>query len=402
MSPRFQQLFANIGAIGIIIGALIVLTHPQWVGFEASLNGNQGTAVIANGVGTSTPSAQSASASPAVSTTTPRKESSKPRIKSAPVIQAAPTTQPPFTPASTTTTDGFSIARIENPYPFPPQSFEAINNQARLALVNILCAPRSGSLRPISASGVIIDNRGIILTNAHVAQYFLLSADPAVDLSCVIRTGAPAYPAWNAEVLFMPPTWVKQHAGDIKQARPIGTGEYDYALLRITGSVNGQALPAEFPYIPIDAREAIAFTDDQVLVASYPAEFVGGIATQMNLYPVSSITNIKNMLTFDNKTVDVISLGGVIGAQSGSSGGTVVNAWGRLVGIISTTSDGATTAARDLHAITLSYINRSISSESGLGLPSLLGGDVASEAYEFNASEAPALRQLIIDQINSR
>ena len=176
--------------------------------------------------------------------------------------------------------------------------------------------------------------------------------------------------------------------------------------MRITSAINGQPLPAPpiggVPFVPIDARDGIAFTDDQVLAASYPAEFAGGIVTQFNLYPASSVTSIKKMMTLSGKTVDVVSLGGIIGAQSGSSGGAVVNAWGRLVGIISTTSEGETTDKRDLHAITLSYINRSISAESGLDLPAILKGDIVGNAYLFNSSTAPALRKLLIDQIKGR
>lgn len=394
MHPQLKSLLANIGAVGIIVGAFLVLIHPQWVGFESAVN-NKGETIKSPGRVAAAPAAQSASTSPAVSTTTPRKNTGKSVVKSAPITPLVP----PATPVTATTTDGFIIARTENPYPFPPLSFASINDKARLALVNILCAPRNGSLSPISASGVIIDPRGVILTNAHVAQYLLLAADPAVNLSCVVRAGSPAYPTWNAETLFVPPTWVKEHAVDITTAHAAGTGEYDYALLRITSAVAGQAMSAAFPFLPIDTREAIAFTEDPVLVASYPAEFLGGIVTQMNLYPASSITTIQKLLTFDNKTVDIMSLGGIIEAQSGSSGGAAINEWGRLVGIISTTSGGTTTAARDLHAITLSYINRNIVSESGRDLSSILEGNLAEEAYSFNTSEAPALRQLLIDQI---
>lgn len=196
----------------------------------------------------------------------------------------------------------------------------------------------------------------------------------------------------------MPPSWVKEHAKDINEAHPLGTGEHDYALLRVTSTINGQPLSA-LPFVQIDTREGIAFTDDQILAASYPAEFAGGIVTQLNLYPSSSVTSIKKMMTLSGNTIDVVSLGGIIGAQSGSSGGAVVNAWGRLVGIISTTSEGTTTADRDLHAITLSYIDRDIASESGLNLSDILNSDIAGRAYLFNATIAPSLRQLIIDQI---
>ena len=68
----------------------------------------------------------------------------------------------------------------------------------------------------------------------------------------------------------------------------------------------------------MDTRDAIGFLGDLTLVASYPAEFIGGIAAQFDLYPASSVTPIQDLLTFRTKTVDLISLGGIIEAQSGS------------------------------------------------------------------------------------
>ncbi|MBY0293848.1 hypothetical protein K2Q08_00780, partial [Patescibacteria group bacterium] len=54
-----------------------------------------------------------------------------------------------------------------------PQSI--VNDSARASLVNIFCLTKSGGyLYPISGSGVMITKNGIILTNAHVGQYFLL------------------------------------------------------------------------------------------------------------------------------------------------------------------------------------------------------------------------------------
>lgn len=289
--------------------------------------------------------------------------------------------------------------RIANPYPFPPQSFSTINEAARGALVNILCMPRSGSLRPISGSGVLIDPRGVILTNAHVAQYVLLSQSSRIDLSCTIRTGAPASARWVPEVLYIPPAWVKAHAQEINDQRPLGTGEHDYALLLITRSVDGSPLPTTFPSLPFDTREAIGFQGDSVLAASYPAEFLGGIAAQSSLYPVSSVTTIKQLLTFNTGTVDLISLGGIIEAQSGSSGGAVVNAWGRLIGIIATTSEGDTTALRDLRAVTLSYISHDLAAQTQFDLATTLGGDVFAEAQDFSIHTAPDLIKLFIAQL---
>ena len=204
--------------------------------------------------------------------------------------------------------------------------------------------------------------------------------------------------------MFIPPAWVEEHASDLVASAPTETGEHDYSLLLITRSLDGNpiSLPSSFPALEVDTREAIGFLGDQVLTAGYPAEFIGSAAAQSQLNVASSITSIKDLLTFKTSTVDLISLGGVAEAQSGSSGGPVVNAWGRLIGLITTTSEGATTAERDLRALTISYINRDIKGQSGSDLASILTGNLAAEAAAFRNAVAPHLTQLLIDQISSK
>src|SRR3990167_446782 len=69
--------------------------------------------------------------------------------------------------------------------PSESSSLDASASLLRSALVNIICYAPSGSrLRSISGSGIIVDQKGIILTNAHIAQHFLL-ADRGVP--CMIR-----------------------------------------------------------------------------------------------------------------------------------------------------------------------------------------------------------------------
>ncbi len=291
-----------------------------------------------------------------------------------------------------------SVVRIQAPYPFPPLPFLTVNEQTRAALVNIYCSTDGGILQSTSGSGVIIDPRGIILTNAHVAQYVLLSEDGRINLSCTIRSGAPARPTWKAEVIYIPPVWVQEHAPEITKTDPLGVGKHDYALLRITGTLDQSTRLPDFPHLPIDTREAIGFPRDSVLTASYPAEFVGAASTNFGLNPASSLTTIKELLTFVGDTVDLISLGGVAEAQSGSSGGAVVNEWGYLVGIITTTSDGATTADRELRALTLSYINREILNGTGMNLEALLVGGPAKMSLDFRAQNQ-ALEQLLFSEI---
>ena len=294
------------------------------------------------------------------------------------------------------------VTRVQKPYNFDPIPFDTLNIQTRAALVNILCMPRGGgSLQPISGSGVIIDPRGIILTNAHVAQFVLLSENPAIDLSCEIRTGSPATFHFTAQVLYIPSIWVQAHASDINTPHPTGTGEHDYALLRIVGTADSSALPTQFPSLPFDTREAIGFLNDTVLGAGYPAEFVGGFAAENNLFPVSSVSPISQLLTFATSSIDMIAIGGVVEAQGGSSGGAVVNAWGRTIGIISTTSDAPTTALRDLRAITLSYISRDLLAQTGVDLPTFLSSDPAAKEADFNANTLPNLEKLYTQLLSS-
>ena len=377
-----RSLLLQLSALALIVGAfLIIVTNTSLPTLAPSSSPSAGmpdsiqtASVIASSPGTTS-----------AATSIPEKASS---------VAQAPTKRPtPQRPAAD------QAERIQNPYPFAPESFAAVNDAARLALVNILCMPRSGTLRPISGSGIVIDPRGVILTNAHVAQYVLLSESPEVNLSCFVRTGSPAKSQWIPEILYIPPVWVEKHAQEITNQHPLGTGEHDYALLLITNSLDGSPLPSAFPSLPFDAREAIGFQGDSVLVVSYPAEFIGGLAAQLNLYAASSVTSIKQLLTFETGTVDLVSLGGIIEAQSGSSGGAVVNAWGRLIALITTTSEGNTTSERDLRATTLSYISHDLAAQTQFDLPTVLGGDVRAEADDFNANIAPSLIQLFIKQL---
>ncbi len=294
-----------------------------------------------------------------------------------------------------------SEAVSEELYQIPALSFDVIDASARVALVNILCMTTTRGLSSISGSGVVIDESGIILTNAHVAQYVLLSQSPDVNLSCDIRTGSPAHARFKAEVLYIPPQWIEAHVMNITRERSSGTGEDDFALLRITNTIDGSPLPVSFKAIAPDSREDVTLLNDPVLAASYPAEFLSGSALQY-LYPLSSITRIQDLFTFGTDTIDLVSIGSIAGAQGGSSGGAVINAWGRLVGVITTTTEGATTAERTLRAITVPYINRALIEHTGNTLASLLAGDAKTSAAQFNADKAPALIKILLEAISSR
>ncbi len=335
---------------------------------------------------------------PVATETVPPKttEPAKPK-PSAPLVEK-PKTEPAKPAVAATSTSAPSIA-IPSPSPSLPLS---LNDRVRGVTINLICTTKAGGpLNAISASGVLIDSRGIVLTNSHVGQYLLLKDYPSPGfVECIVRTGSPAAPKYTTELLYLPPAWIEENAEKITLARPTGNGKHDYALLRITGPVSASiSMPITFPHIPISIGEPDE--DQKALVAGYPAGFLGGITIAKELYAASAFSTIGDVYTFGTNTLDLFSLGGTILAQQGSSGGPVTDESGNLIGIVVTASDAPDTASRDLRAITTSYILRDFEAESGTTLPAFLAKDVAVEAKAYQGNVAPALTQKLINAIKS-
>ena len=284
----------------------------------------------------------------------------------------------------------------------PQVSFSQINEVTRATLVNIFCTTKSGgSFRPITGSGIIIDDRGVVLTNAHVAQYFLLEDYLTEDfINCVVRTGSPAKPLYKAKLIFISPSWVQNNANNITQSSPKGTGEDDYALLLITERTDpSKSLPQSFHSIEMLYNSGNIKINDDVLLAAYPAGFLSGIAIAKDLYISSAITEVMEVFTFKEGTLDLFSIGGSVVAQQGSSGGAVIDTNSKLLGIIVTSSVADTTAERDLRAITIAHINRSFTKDTGSSLQTLFDSDLEQEISAFNTNIAPDLKQLLVDEL---
>ena len=284
----------------------------------------------------------------------------------------------------------------------PPPDFALTNTYARPAVVNILCQTKGSELSPISGTGVVISPQGVVLTNAHIGQYFLLRDFRQKDfVECVIRTGSPAYPRYHAELVYISPTWIEDNKTIVKQTEPKGTGENDFALLRITDMINGSKLPGAFPYITPNIRQIIE-KNEPVILVSYPAGFLGGLSILKDLNITSSITTVQGLFTFKENSIDLISVGGTVVPQKGASGGGVVDKHATLIGLISTSSEGNTTSERDLRAITLAHINRTLQSELSVTLSQLLSQDLAKFAQTFQKTTAPILTKLITDELNKQ
>ncbi len=302
---------------------------------------------------------------------------------------------------------------VVSPPPEPEQgliSLEELNGKARLALVNVLCTTKwSGPFDPITGSGIIIDPKGVILTNAHVAQYYLLKDYSTKDfLDCVIRTGSPASPAYKADLIFISPTWIKNNYKNITSTDPQGTGESDLALLLIKSKINSaEILPASFPFIAPDYEEESVSVKTPVLLAGYPAGFLGGITIQKDLWPVSAGVSILEIFTYSKEpsyNIDIFSIGGSIVAQKGSSGGAVASQKsGKLLGIIVTSTEASDTGGRNLRAISIAHIGRTLSAELGFNLSDLLSAgrnEIESVSQSFQEVVAPSLTKILTDELD--
>lgn len=310
--------------------------------------------------------------------------------------------------SKSTTTEKKKVAKVENKTeikkeplittPTTPPDFEYINTESRKTIVNIFCTTKYNNLSPISGTGVVINENGLILTNAHIAQYFLLKNFREKDyLQCIGRTGSPASPKYNLELVYISTNWVKQNKTLLKDQNPKGTGESDFAFLRITNNIDGSKQNT-YSYIQPNNRMYFEI-GEPVLLASYPAGFLGGLSIIQNLNVASSITNIQDVFTFKENTIDLLSVGGTIVSQKGSSGGLVVDSDTSLVGIISTSSDGNTTSSRGLNAITISHIDREIQNELNTTLIGFLSLDHKNFAENFATSTVPELTKLITDEL---
>ena len=265
----------------------------------------------------------------------------------------------------------------------------------RDALVNIICsAPVKSKIHSISGSGVFIDSKGIILTNAHIGQYFLM-ADRGV--SCVIRSGSPAVAHYKASIIYISPVWIQTNPNVLTQTNAIGNGEYDFALLAVSGSaVSNDIVPSSFPYLPLATFPPP--TGAPVAIASYGAQFLASDQIQSGLFPTIVFGSVKEVFTFGTNTIDVLALGGSYAAQEGSSGGGVVDTSGALVGTITTSTVSGTTDTRSLDAITASYIRAQYASETGHALDILLTKPTKISVADF-APKIPALESIITAQL---
>ena len=277
----------------------------------------------------------------------------------------------------------------------------------RDALVNLYCVV-SGSDDVVSGSGVIIDRRGIILTNAHVGMSFLFSAVNAPSLyECTVRIGSPAEPRYRAELLYIPAGWIDADIAQFGKTddKNYVYGKQDYALLYITATINARAsLPSSFPFM--QTENIVPAKGTPVYILGYPASYLGATTVVKDLYLISSHSFVDAIKPIDMGTgEDVMAFKGTIAGQHGTSGGAIVESGGKFVGIPTYYAEefGNTTDDNVLHAITIAYIDADLKKSTGYSLKEFSRRtDLASLSVAFMAGEGKKYQRLYADEWEKR
>jgi len=272
------------------------------------------------------------------------------------------------------------------------------------ALVNIFCTLKTkSSIRATSGSGVFITSTGVILTNAHVAQFLLVPSNTAhVTSSCVVRSGSPAVPKYYADVLYISPLWITDNASLLRTEHPSGTGERDYALLYVTKAVDG-TLPSSFPALSLDVTPLQKNSKNQVVRAGgFPAEIIRTEGTKALLMPTVATTTITELFTYTRDNIDLIGIAPSAVGEQGSSGGPITTLDNTVIGLISTKGNEAKDGVKSLRAITIPYIDRTIRDEVHVGLLDTILSKLPERARIFRATVEPLLRDMVLDNIDQQ
>jgi S1-C subfamily serine protease len=281
--------------------------------------------------------------------------------------------------------------------PAQARALSASGSKLLGSLVNIVCLSADPSIPSITGTGVMIDPRGIILTAAHVAQLFALQdyLGPT-KVECLIRTGSPARRAYTAEPIYISKSWVMNNPSTLASTSPIGTGQYDVALLGVTGTATSTPVPTVFPYTPLAASAPTA--GEPIAVGSYGAQYLTDTQLNYSLYPILVFGSINTLFTYATGSADLFSIYGTPASQEGSSGGGIVNSLGQLIGTITTSSVSGDFQTRTLNAVTVYHLRQTYLLDTGVPLDSALQSETVPQLIANFSNESRILgAQLSVD-----
>ena len=262
----------------LVIGALIAIAISSFgaIAFlKTQLNTRGEQLSIATDLLTETPQKPLEENAIVTPPDTPEKEKVEQPVSSS-IKQAEKKPAETFKSTTQTKVVPSSVPVADAPFKFDPAWRDAV--------VNLYC-PQMYSDNFTSGSGVIIDPRGIILTNAHVASEFLFYDTPKIQslIDCRVLTLSGVY---RAKLMYLPEQFVDETLANIGKYVPeedIILGQHDYALLYITKTYDPYAtFPTAFQYLSLDAGP-LPLPGSPLYIAGYPASFLGSIAIAKGL-----------------------------------------------------------------------------------------------------------------------
>lgn len=267
----------------------------------------------------------------------------------------APPPAAPPPPAPTPTPS--PLSQLLPPLPLqlvePKLSDRELYERLSPAIIQIFCAtPEELS----TASAAIVNERGLVLTNAHVAEI----VRGAGEANCQARRGSPADPFAKIQILYVADT--SEKIPDTKIA------QRDFAFLRLVEP------KAAFGVAAVSLAEAAE--GETLLTLGYPSEFLASIAASANSNLVFSTLRVDGLADLDGERATAegyVSKGGLV-LQQGSSGTALFRRDGMIVGLIFATTKGATTAEREGIALTTAFIDRALKRETKEGLLEFIAG----------------------------
>ncbi len=272
------------------------------------------------------------------------------------------------------------------------------------SLVNIFCIHNGNNkTRTTTGSGFFIEPSGIIMTNAHVAQFFLLTdLENYIKTTCTIQTGNPTKNKFIAELLYIPPSWVLNNTTSISESRPSGTGEHDYALLYVKKSYNNEPLPTHFPSLEIDTTPlTIENISNIVSLAGYPSN--NKITAKNSLSKSKQVIlegKITEIFTFSRNLADLITIDGLKLAEHGLSGGPVFNNRGHVIGMVTTKGENKQKRTDSIRAITMPYIEQNLIQETGLSLKEYKSSNLNARSKIFHKTLVPFYQAILLEEWN--
>ncbi len=161
-----------------------------------------------------------------------------------------------------------------------------------------------GQQAECAGSGIFVESDGTILTNAHVVTSGASCSFSSLGVAVTSDPSEPAELLYEAEVVAV-------------------NNELDLAVIRITGSIDDQPVPDEFPAVRLGNSQSVAL-GDTISILGYPV--IGGDTIT---FTTGAVSGFSSQVGIGNRAF--IKTDATISA--GNSGGMAVDANGLVVGI---------------------------------------------------------------------